>query len=225
MMPLMIRGIIIYVVVISSVRLMGKRQIGELQPAELVITILLSEVAALPLQDSETPLIQSLVAIFLLVALEVIFSVAAMKSRPFRTVLQGHSVMVIKNGKIVQENMKLIRYSVDDIIEALRLKDVFDISEVDYAYIETNGSISVLLKKENQPVTVSDAKLSLPANSLSCLVISDGKIVANEFGICNLTENKLNKILSQHNLNPKDVLMMTYSSDGKSNIVIRKENL
>lgn len=225
MMPLMIRGIIIYIVVIASVRLMGKRQIGELQPAELVITILLSEVASLPLQDSETPLIQSLVGIFLLVSLEVIFSVVAMKSRPFRTLLQGHSVMVIKKGEIVQENMKLIRYSVDDIIEALRLKDVFDISEVDYAYIETNGSISVLLKKEHQPVTISDTDLKYKNNCLPCLVISDGKVVKNEFNICNLNENKLKKILDKNNLKIKDILIMTYTADNEANIVVRKDDL
>ncbi|MCM1544499.1 MAG: DUF421 domain-containing protein [Ruminococcus sp.] len=225
MMPLMIRGIIIYLIIIAGVRLMGKRQIGELQPAELVITILLSEVAALPLQDSETPMLQSLVGIFLLIALEVIFSVISMKSRGFRTLLQGHSVMVIKKGEIVQENMKLIRYSVDDIIEALRLKDVFDISEVDYAYIETNGSISVLLKKENQTVTNSDAGIKVENNKLSCLVISDGKFVKNEFEICNLTENELKKILSKNKLAASDVLLMTHSEDGRSNIVVRKENL
>ena len=144
MLPILIRGIIIYIIVIASVRLMGKRQIGELQPEELVITILLSDIASMPLQNSNTPLLQSVAAIFLLIALEVITSCLSLKFRPFRTLLQGHSIMIVKNGEIVQKNMKQIRYSVDDVIEALRLKDVFDIEKVNFAYVETNGSLSVL---------------------------------------------------------------------------------
>lgn len=222
MTPLLIRGIIIYIVVIASVRLMGKRQIGELQPAELVITILLSEIASMPIQDSETPLLQCVVSIFLLVALEVISSVFSMKSRTFRTLIQGHSIIVIKNGEIVQENMKLIRYSVDDLMEALRLKNVFDISQVNYAYIETNGSISVLLNQNDSPVTPPDLEIEKENPALPCLVISDGKIIKREFDICKLNEEKLKKILKNKKLTPEEILIMTYSADGKSTIIERK---
>ncbi|MGN0467650.1 MAG: DUF421 domain-containing protein [Acutalibacteraceae bacterium] len=219
MIPLLLRGTIIYVFAIAGVRLMGKRQIGELQPSELVVTILLSEIASMPLQDSETPLLQSLVCVFLLVSLEVIFSVVSMKCRPFRTLLQGHSVMVICGGEIVKENMKLIRYSVDDLMEALRLKDVFDISEVDCAYIETNGSISIKLKSENEPLTPKDIGIEKENEPVPCLVISDGKIIKREFDICRLDEQKLISILKKRGLTPKQVLIMTYQSDGKTNII------
>ncbi len=213
MLPILIRGIIIYIIVIISVRLMGKRQIGQLQPAELVITILLSDIASMPLQNSDTPLLQSVAAIFLLIALEIITSCLALKFRPFRTLLQGHSVMIIKGGEIDQAEMKKIRYSVDDVVEALRLKDVFDIGSVSFAYVETNGSLSVLLKdEENEP-------LELP-----CLVISDGKIIEREFPVCGLTKEKLLLRLKSKGINPKDVLLMTYSKDGKSSIILKKEN-
>ena len=213
MLPILIRGIIIYIIVIVSVRLMGKRQIGELQPAELVITILLSDIASMPLQNSNTPLLQSIAAIFLLIALEIITSCLALKFRPFRTLLQGHSVMIVKDGEIDQEEMKKIRYSVDDVVEALRLKDVFDIDCVSFAYVETNGSLSVLLKdNENEP-------LELP-----CLVISDGKIIEREFSVCGLTKEKLLLRLKNKGIEPKDVLLMTYSKDGKANIILKKES-
>lgn len=225
MIPLMIRGLIIYVVIISSVRLMGKRQIGELQPSELVITILLSQIASMPLEDNETSLVKCVVAIFLLVSLEIIASVLAMKSRKFRMILQGNSVLVIKDGKIVQKNMRLIRFSVDDLIEALRLKDVFDISTVDYAYIETNGAMSVLLKGENEPVTFSAIGMEKEKEAVPCLVISDGKIVRREFDVCNLTDEKLFGVLRKNNINEKDVLLMTYSADGKTNIIPKEKNL
>lgn len=211
MLPILIRGIIIYVIVIASVRLMGKRQIGELQPAELVITILLSDIASMPLQNSNTPLLQSVCAIFLLIALEIITSCLSLRFRPFRTLLQGHSVMIIKEGRIIQESLKEIRYSVDDVVEALRLKDVFDIENVNFAYVETNGSLSVLLKdEENEP------------SDLPCLVISDGEIIEREFDVCGLSAEKLFKILDENRLSPSDILLMTYSKAQKANIVLKK---
>ena len=108
--------------------------------------------------------------------------------------------------------MKKIRYSVDDVVEALRLKDVFDIETVSFAYVETNGSLSVLLKEEeNEP------------KQLPCLVVSDGKLVEREFSVCGLTKEKLLLFLRSRHIEPKDVLLMTYSKDGKANIVLKKE--
>ncbi len=213
MLSVLIRGIIIYIIIIISVRLMGKRQIGELQPFELVITILLSDIASMPLQDSDTPLLRSVMAVLLLIALEIITSFLALKFRSFRTLLQGNSILIIKNGEIIEENLKSIRYSVDDVVEALRLKDVFDIEQVNFAYVETNGSLSVLLKdEENEPV------------ELPCLVISDGKIVEREFEICDLTKEKLLNILKETGLSPNDILLMTYCSDKKQKIMVRKRD-
>ena len=120
--------------------------------------------------------------------------------------------MIVKNGRINQEEMKKIRYSVDDVVEALRLKDVFDIETVSFAYVETNGSLSVLLKEEeNEP------------KQLPCLVVSDGKIVEREFSVCGLTKEKLLLFLKSKHIEPKDVLLMTYSKDGKASIVLKKE--
>ena len=213
MLPILIRGIVVYIIIIASVRLMGKRQIGELQPFELVITILLSDIASMPLQNSNTPLLQSVVSVFLLISLEIITSCLALKFRPFRTLLQGHSVMIVKEGKIDRKSLEKIRYSVDDVVEALRMKDVFDIEKVNYAYVETNGSLSVLLKDgEDEP------------KHLPCLVISDGKIVDREFDICGLSKEKLLRLLEKNGLRPSDVLMMTYSADKKAQIVLKKED-
>ena len=148
MLPLLIRGIIIYTVLIASVRIMGKRQIGELQPSELVITFLLSQIASLPMESGETPLLGCVISIVLLVSLEVISSVLIMKFSKIRSVFQGNSVLIINKGKILEKNLKNLRLTVEDLMEALRLKDIFDISTVYMAYIETNGSLSVKLKNE-----------------------------------------------------------------------------
>lgn len=218
-MNLMIRAVIIYVVVILAVRLMGKRQIGELQPGELVITILLSEVASMPLQGDDYPLMSSVVLIFLFVALEVISSVLSLKSRKYRTIIQGHSIMIIKDGELLQDNLKMIRYSIDDLFESLRQKDVFDIKEIKYAYVETNGAVSVELKNEYKPPTANDLNLSVKNEPLPCLVISDGQILTDEFYVCKATKKQIENILKKKNLKLKDVLVMTLNENGESFIV------
>lgn len=221
-MNLLFKGVIVYVAVVIAMRFMGKRQIGELQPGELVITILLSEVAAMPLQGDDIPVLSSLSLVFLLVVLEMLSSLFSIKSRVYRTIIQGNSVLIIKEGKIIKKNMKMIRYSTDDLIEALRLKDVFDISTVQYAYIETNGSVSIQLKKEYQPVCAEDMKISVAQEYLPCLIISDGKIIDKDFSLCNMTKEKLLKTLKKQNLRVEDVFLMTADKSGK-NYIVRKE--
>lgn len=218
-MNTLIRGLIIYVIVIASVRLMGKRQIGELQPGELVVTMLLSEVASMALQGDNLPLYSSISLIFLFVALEILSSVLSLKFKKYRNMLQGKSVLVIEDGVISEKNLKLIRYSVDDLIENLRLNNVFDISQVQYAYIETNGSVSVLLKPEYRTVTPKDLKLKCENEPLPCLVISDGDIVREEFSVCGMSEEKLHKILMSKGTTRKNILLMTADKSGRFFII------
>ena len=191
MVNMLIRGIIIYVTVIFAVRLMGKRQIGELQPAELVVTVLLSQVASMPFESLEVPLLSILSIVFLLISLEILCSVIGMKTKTFRNLIQGNPILIIKDGKLDQRELKNVRYSVEDLLEALRLKDIFDISQVQYAYIETNGSISVLLKNKFRPVTIDDTDIRTAPAELPCLVISDGKIVRSPLDICAMTDKRL----------------------------------
>ena len=128
-MNILVKGLIIYILMAVSIRLMGKRQIGELQPGELIITMVLSEIATMPLQDKNFPMLSGITLIFLFVSLELLSSFLAMKFRPYRTAMQGHSVLIIKDGHLLQKNLAMIRYSTDDLMEALRLKDVFDICQ------------------------------------------------------------------------------------------------
>lgn len=209
MTVLFLRCLIMYLTVIVGMRLMGKRQIGELQPEELVVTILISDVATMPLQDMQIPLLQPLMIIAAIVACELLFSVLSLKSRRFRTLVQGHAIPIVKNGTFDQSLLRKIRYTVDDVLEALRLKDVFDLSQVSYVYVESNGSISVLQKPQSpaaQPV-------------LPCLVISDGRIVPDEFELCGLTGEKLQALLQKEQKRPQDIFLMTYASDGTYYIV------
>lgn len=223
MINLVIRCTIIYFIVIAMVRLMGKRQIGELQPSELVITILISDVASMPLQNMEMPLLSTITSLLVLVMFEVLISVLSIKSRTLRKILQGNSVMIIKDGKLIENRIKVIRYSIDDLMEALRLKDVFDISQVQYAYIETNGAISVELKPQYRTITAEDMKIATGGGSIPCLVICDGAVIDREFDVCNMTTEKLQKILRRNHISVEDVLMMTADSTGKTYIKLKEE--
>ena len=215
-----LRSFIIYVSIIAVVRFMGKRQIGELQPSELVITIILSEVASMPLEDIDTPLIPSILLVFLLACFEVISSDLSVKFPFFRKLLQGNPLLVIKKGKIIEKNIRAIRFSMDDLTESLRLKDVFDISSVDFAYIETNGSLSVKLKKDYRPPTKSDE--NSVDGVIPYLIIDDGKIIVRDLDKCTMSKEKIENILKKKKLEISDILLMTADSNGEINI-IRKQ--
>lgn len=198
---------------------MGKRQIGDMQPNELVITLLISEIAAIPLQDSQQPISVGVAAILVLVFIEIIISILSMKSFYIRRLLNGRSVVIIKNGTIDQNAMRNVRMTVIDLIELLRDKDVFDISDVAFAVLEVNGNLSVLLKKDIQPVTPKDIKLNVNETKLPLPVISDGKIIYESLNSLQITPQKLNKMLKHHKVSPKEIFLMTLDRDGNQTII------
>ena len=145
MLSTVLRTVIMYFTIIIAIRLMGKRQIGDLQPSELVITILLSEIAAIPIEDTDAPIIYGILATVTLVILEILTSFTAMKSLNFRRIIYGRSAVIIENGTIDQKMLKKLRITVPDLMEVLRNQEVFDINEIAFAILETNGQMSVLL--------------------------------------------------------------------------------
>lgn len=215
------RTIILYIFVTLGIRLMGKRQIGEMQPNELVVTLLISETAAIPLQDTTQPILNGLVAIFVLVILEIMISVLSMKSRFMRKIMNGKSAVIIKNGVIDQQMMKSVRMTVLDLVELLRGQDVFDISTVAFAVLEVNGNLSVLLKSAEQPATVADLKIKKEKALLQLPVISDGKIVKESLDFVEADEKDIRKKLKGDNIS--DVFLMTMDKEGNHNIIKRRE--
>lgn len=215
------RTIILYIFVTLGIRLMGKRQIGEMQPNELVVTLLISETAAIPLQDTTQPILNGLVAIFVLVILEIMISVLSMKSRFMRKIMNGKSAVIIKNGVIDQQMMKSVRMTVLDLVELLRGQDVFDISTVAFAVLEVNGNLSVLLKSAEQPATVADLKIKKGKALLQLPVISDGKIVKESLDFVEADEKDIRKKLKGDNIS--DVFLMTMDREGNHNIIKRRD--
>ncbi len=220
-----VRTVILLFVIVIAVRIMGKRQIGQLQPAELVVTILLSEMAATPMQDNDIPMLNTLVAIAVLVSLEIFISVISMKSLRIRSLLQGNSLIIIRNGKVDYQQMKRLRYTLDDLLEALRQKDVFDIGDVQYAIAETDGSLSVLLKPEKRNVTLQDMNIKGDDRGLPCVVVMDGKIIRSDFKDCGMNEMKLQKLIKKTGERLEDIFLLTVNKSGDYNLIkAEKEN-
>ncbi len=219
----LLRAIILYIAIIIIMRILGKRQIGELQPTELVITILISEILAIPMQDTKLPLLNTFIPVFLLVGFEILVSVISLKSIKFRSLLQGNSITVIKEGKLDLTQLKNLRFSVDDLLEELRKKNIFDISTVQSAVVETNGTLSVLLKSDYDTVRKNDLNIKAPENTYPAVVISDGRIINKNLRQCNTDIKSFNEFLTNRNINVKDIILMTLDTDGKI-YTIRKDD-
>ncbi len=216
---ILIRTFILYFIVIFVVRLMGKRQIGQLQPTELVVTILLSEIAAIPLENNSVPLINYVAAVIFLACLEVVSSGIALKSGKYRRAVEGNAVFIIKEGKLDIKALKKLRYSIDDIMEGLRQKDVFDISDVEYAVVETNGNLSVLLKADKIPLTLEAIDKKGEENGIPAVVIADGKYIYSNFSLCKTSKEKIDKLLRKEKTVADDIMLMTLDKKGNNFII------
>jgi uncharacterized membrane protein YcaP (DUF421 family) len=150
MILVIIRTLILYTATVVFLRIMGKRQIGQLQPYELVVIIMISELAAVPMQNTGVPLINGLVPIFVLFASEVTLSFISLKSERARGIICGKPSILIQNSRIMEEEMRKIRYNINDLLEQLRAKDVTNIADVEYAILETSGQLSVVLKSDKE---------------------------------------------------------------------------
>ncbi|MBQ5764706.1 MAG: DUF421 domain-containing protein [Clostridia bacterium] len=222
MLKVIIRTVLMYIFVSVGVRLMGKRQIGDMQPTELVVTLLISEIAAIPLQDVSQPVSIGLVAIFMLVLLEILASVIILKNLRLRRIFSGKSISIIKNGVIDQKAMRSVRMTVFDLVEMLRMQGIFELDDVESAILEVNGNLSVRPKPERAPVTPEQLKICVSDSGIPMTVISDGTVVTSSLNFLNLTADDLKIILKNQKVDPKDIFLMTLNSAGES-IIIKKE--
>lgn len=176
MFIVLIRTIILYLLVILSMRLMGKKQVGELEPFELAITIMISELASLPMQDSRIPLLHGIVPILTLLILQNLFSLIQLKSEKIRSLINGEPSILIEKGKIDFQELKNQRFNINDLMEELRLQGYYDLENIEYAILETSGQLSIIPKTEESPVTKKDLSLQFTQERLPVTLILDGKI-------------------------------------------------
>lgn len=214
-----IRTLLLYIVIIVAVRLMGKRQISELQTSELVVTLLISDIAAIPMQDTGQPLISGFLPISVLVLCEIVASVLMMKSGKFRKMICGRPIVVINDGKVQQKEMKRLRMSTEDLFEELRQKNVFSLNDVAYAIIETNGKMSVIKKPNQETPTAGMLGIMVPDNGIETVVISDGVISETSAKLCNKSIAWIEGILHGKNLKPEQIFIMTVNTAGDYTII------
>ena len=219
MIIIFIRSIIIYVIIVCTVRIMGKRQIGQLQPSELVVTILISNIATMAIEDATIPLFSGVIPILVFMSLEIISSEISMHSKAYRNIVSGSPKIVIRNGKIIQKELKNLRFTVEDLFEELRLNDVFDINEVLFALVETNGELSVYKKSAFQNATKNDTKTTEPDEEPPILVVSNGDLLEQNITVAGTSEKKIIKHLEKNKTKLKDVLIMTCQEKNKFSFV------
>ncbi len=219
----LIRACVLYIVITFSLRLMGKRQLGELQPSELVVTILISNIASIPVEDSSIPMIMGVVPILTLVCLDVIVSSIMMRSAKFRKLMIGSPRIIISEGVILQKEMKRLRYTVDDLVEAMREQQIFDIAEIQFAIVETTGKISFLQKKDYQQASRKDVGKGGSTENPPSVIIRDGIRDDEQMRLLGLGQAWLSKELREQNVTIKDVFLMTADKNGRNTIIKRGE--
>ena len=211
------RTILLYLALIAAVRLMGKREIGQMAPSEFVVAMLLADLAAIPMQDSSLPLISGLVPIATVLGLELVLSFLIMKSIVFRRFLCGKPVILIDNGKVLQDNLRRTRVTLDELAAHLRQKDVLDITAVQYAILETDGTLSVFPYPEKKPATAADAKISAAKQSLPITIIQDGHLFREDLARAGKDMIWLRDVLGKRKTRQELTLLLTI--DGEENLV------
>lgn len=218
------RTVILYLLLILVVRVMGKRQIGQMEPTEFVVTMLLANLAAVPMQDNGIPLASGLVPMLTVLGISLILSVLAYQSIRMRRLLCGKPVILVENGTICQRNLARTRIHLDELTEHLREQGILDLTTVKYAILETNGLISTFLYPKDAPATAKDAGITVKDAFLPYTLISDGHLLPENLHLAGYNRHWLRRQLEKRNLQPHQVLLMTVDGAGKIYLARKEEN-
>lgn len=222
MSVILLRTLLVYLTTIGAMRLMGKRQLGELQPSELVTTILISNLASISIESPELPLTASLVPVLLIAALELLFSALSFRLGGFARLLAGKPMIVIRDGQLDKDTLRQMRISMSDLLEALRGKDIFDLSEVAYAVVETNGALSVCKRWDAETATRKDQKIPAPqAKKPKLPLVIDGRVAAENLSFCGKSEAWVKKVLKTEKI-PLAHTLLLLGDDTEEYLLIRK---
>ena len=217
-----LRTVILYLVLIVTIRLMGKRQIGQMEPSEFVVTMLVANLASIPMQDSGIPLFSGFIPIVTVLGIELVLSHLSLRSIRVRKLLCGKPVILIENGNILQGNLRKTRVTLDELTGHLREKDVLDLSSVQYAILETNGNLSVFPYPKEKPASAKDAGITPRKQYLPLTIVSDGALLQENLKKAGKDEAWLQKVLRQHDAQIRDTWLLTV--DGTDRVLFyRKE--
>jgi len=219
MLTTLIKTVIIYIVLTIIMRLMGKRQLGELDVGELVITILLSEIASLPITNPERNLLDAIIPISTLALLEILTSTLILKSPQVKKFLSSKPSVIIAHGRIDKKAMKKVRISIEDLISQIRQNGIYDLEEVDYAILEENGKMSIIPKAKHRQPNLNDLNIKTDDSGVMHILISDGAINTRGLDIINKDKHWLLALLRSHSLTPRDVFCLTCNDANKIYII------
>ena len=216
------RTIILYLTMIAVIRLMGKRQIGQMEPSEFVVSMMVANLATIPMEDDGIALFAGLVPILTILGAELILSYLNLKNSKIRKLLCGKPVILIENGNILQQSLRKTRISLDELTGHLREKDVLDIRSVQYAILETNGNLSVFPYPKEKPASAKDARIQVRQQFLPITIVSDGELMEHNLAIAKKDKRWLHKILEENHAQLQDTWLLTV--DGGNHVTFfRKE--
>ena len=216
MLIVLVRTLILYALVVVAMRFMGKRQIGQLQPFELVVMLMLSELAAIPMENPGIPLINGITPILTLMVSQIVLSFISLKNERARAIICGTPSVLIENGKIVEPELQRLRYNLSDLMEQLRAKNIPNVADVEFAILETSGQLSVVPKSQKRPIIPEDLQLNTKYEGIPYTVIMDGHIIHKNLTKMNLDIHwLLEQLKSQGIPRPEDVLFASLDSEGK----------
>lgn len=211
----LIRTFILYVLVVIVMRAMGKRQIGELEPFELVIAIMIAELATIPMAETGIPLINGIIPILVLLVSQLAFSYISLKSITARKIISGVPSVIIKNGRIIEEELYRLRYNLHEVLEQLRIKGYPNIADVEFAILETSGKLSVIPKAQKRPVTPEDLKIVARYEGLPLALIVDGYVQKERLSEANLTQKWLEEEIKKQGFKSvKEIFLASLDSNG-----------
>lgn len=214
MLIVFIRTIILFVLIITLMRIMGKRQIGQLQASELVVSLIIADLAAIPMGNVGIPLLSGIVPILTLFIGEAILSYISLRSQTARKILSGKPSIIISKGKIVEKELNKQRFSIDDLVEQLRIKNVSNIEDVEYAILETGGNLSIILKTNKMPVLKEDLNIDAKYEGLPITLIIDGILINENLSAAGLNINWINNELKINKISSvKDILFAFVTND------------
>lgn len=214
MFNVILRVAIILIIVLIFLRLMGKRQLGEMQPIELVITFIIAEVACVPMSDHGIPILYGIIPITTLYLLHFFLSFLSRKSLKFRALIDGHSILVIDKGNIDYKALKMLNMNINDLLETTRSQGYFDLTTIEYAVFETNGTLCIIPKAEHAPVTAGDMKIKTQQTTIPISLIIDGKAI--NLDLFAITKKKLESLLQKKGAGRiKDIALATVNEAGE----------
>ncbi|MDI3311711.1 MAG: DUF421 domain-containing protein [Thermoanaerobacterium sp.] len=223
MLIIFFRTLILYFLVVVVMRIMGKQQIGQLQPYELVVAIMIADLVAVPMQNKGIPLLTGIIPIFTLLISQLFLSYVSMKSLHGREIICGKPTVLIDKGKILTKELQKERYNINDLLEELRVMGYPNIADVEYAILETNGCLSVIPKVDKRPVTPNDLNLTPQYEGLPLPIIIDGKIISKNMEMANVDMNWLNEQLKMWNITSIDNVILASLDPNNVLTVYKKE--